>query len=212
MLWIALAVAAQLSAPVPLNLKSWFHVADEPTFLYKEALSGFWLVGLRITVRPDGTIQRCVVTNSAGPQARIAELTCKLVMQRAHFQPARLSDNTAAYGVYESTYAWRMDYFHTKGMSLPQLHLDVKGLPDAKQRSALVRVMFEVDSDGRFSSCMADRSPSFENVTNDPQLVQVACEQLPLAAKYAPVRDERGEAVPSVQNAVVQFEVPTSPR
>ena len=209
MFWVGLTAA--FSAPAPANLKSWFHPTDTPGFLYKETVSGFWLVGLRITVRPDGTIQRCVVTNDAGPQLKIAEITCKLVTQRAHFQPARL-DNTAVYGVYESTFSWKVEYFRTKQMSLPQLQLQVASLPDPKLKSALVKIMFEVDSEGRFGQCMADPNPSFEEVTNQPLLVQVACEQLPLAAKFAPVRDETGKAVPSVQDAVVKFDVPRKPR
>jgi hypothetical protein len=54
MLWIALA--AQLSAPVPTNLTEWFVYDDFPAYLINRE-PGVLSVGVLVTVGPDGAVQ-----------------------------------------------------------------------------------------------------------------------------------------------------------
>jgi hypothetical protein len=202
MLWIALA--AQLSAPVPTNLPNWFSYDDLPPYLI-EREPGHWLVGVRVTVGPDGAVQDCHVESTSGTE-RLDEFTCKRIEQRAGFQPGRSSDGAAVLGVYRAAIPWAVvdSPFDSTLVSIPDVDVSVASLPAGLKSPALVRVMFAVDPDGRMHGCTAEPG---EHVSNHPDLVPVACDQLTQIYKPVPATDASGKAVPSVQNATVRFSV-----
>src|SRR4051794_31121470 len=98
MWWMALA--AQLSAPVPTNLGNWLSNDDFPGFLVDQQ-PGVWLVGVGIEVGADGAVKGCKVESSSGV-ARLDQLTCKALQQRAKFQPAVSPAGSPATGVYRT--------------------------------------------------------------------------------------------------------------
>ena len=200
MLWIALA--AQLSAPVPTNLPKWFSYDDVPAYLIERS-PGLWLIGVRVTVGPDGVVESCDVESTSGIE-RLDQFTCRRIKQRAKFAAAHSPEGSAASGVYRTTmhFAVADSPFNTSNASVPDVDVSVASLPAGLKSPALVRVMFAVDQEGRMRSCTAEPR---ENVSNNPELVPIACEQLTKLYKPVPVRDAAGNAVPSVQNATVRF-------
>jgi len=203
MLWIALA--AQLSAPVPTNLADWFVYDDFPAYLIDRE-PGVWAVGVRVTVGSDGRIQRCEVESSSG-EARLDELTCRKVRESATFRPAMSAGGSAAPGVYRTYIAWDVTQAPTptSRVSNADLNLSVASLPSGIASPAAVRVMFAVDQQGRMTSCAAEPTQPFEQVAKDPALVAVACDQLMASYKPVPAKDSTGNPIPSVQDAIVRF-------
>lgn len=207
MLWIALAAAAQLSAPVPTNLGKWFSYEDVPSYLLEKE-SGLWLVGVRINVASDGTVQNCAAEKSSGV-ADLDKLTCAIVLRRAKFSPARSIDGSVSSGVYRDSVQWSVGDAAADRLSIsnPDLDIFVQSLPSKEKSPTLVRVMFAVDETGSKSSCMAEPSPAFEKTSNNPALVSVACEQVMNGYNATPAKDGSGKAVASVQDALVRFSV-----
>ena len=203
MLWIALA--AQISAPLPTNMIKWFSYDDMPGYLIERA-PGLWLVGIRVTIGPDGAVQSCGVESSSGTE-RLDEFTCKRIKQRAKFAPARAADGSAALGVYRTSVKWAVadSPFDSSNASIPDVDVSVARLPAGLKSPALVRVMFAVDTHGNISSCAAEPVQPFERISNSPDLVPVACVQLVKIFKPVPAKDSAGNAVPSVQDAIVRF-------
>ena len=202
MLWIALA--AQLSAPVPTNLPNWFSYDDLPPYLI-EREPGHWLVGVRVTVGPDGAVRECRVESTSGTQ-RLDEFTCRRIEQRANFEPGRSSDGSAVLGIYRAAIPWVVanSPFDSPVVSIPDVDVSVASLPAGLKSPALVRVMFAVDPEGRVQGCTAEPG---EHVSNNPELVPVACDEIAKIYKPVPARDASGEPVASVQNATVRFSV-----
>jgi TonB family protein len=205
MLWIALA--AQLSAPVPTNLPNWFVFDDFPAYLVNRQ-PGVWAVGIRVTVGPDGAIRSCEVESSSGDRG-LDELSCKKVREGANFRPATSEGGAAVPGLYRTYIAWDVTKVPaaTSRVSNADLNLSVASLPPGIQSPAAVRVMFAVDPHGRMTSCKSEPTVSFEQVANDPALVAVACDQLMKSYKPVPAKNSAGQPVPSVQDAIVRFSV-----
>jgi hypothetical protein len=207
MFWIALAGAAQLSAPQPVNLDKWFSFEDVPTYLVEKD-SGVWLVGIRVDVAPDGSIQRCEAEKSS----RIPELdklTCSIVLLRGRFLPARSTSGSPATGVYRDSVSWSVGAGTAEApyASNPDVDVYVQSLPRGIKSPTFVRVMFAVDQAGNKSSCVAEPGPSMQKINNDPVLVPIACEQVMSTYRATPAKDGLGNPVPSIQDALVRFSV-----
>jgi len=198
MWWIALA--AQLSAPTPINIGNWFNDGDFPGYLVEQQ-PGVWLVGVGVRVRPDGAVQDCTVESTSGV-ARLDQLTCKIVEQRAKFRPASFAEGSAAPGVYRTYVGWDVTKAPatTSHVSNADLNLTVQSLPAGIPSPTAVRLVFTVDQRGQISSCASEATQPFERVENNPALVSVACDELVKGYKPNP-------AVPSVQDAIVRFAV-----
>ena len=201
MLWIA--IASQLSAPVPKNLNSWFDYRDVPESVMRGG-SGAWRAGVRVYVAPDGNINSCEVETSS-KVAVLDRLSCGLVQRRAKFESAHWKDGTPAYGVYRTSVSWSVDEPGRQQPFNADLDLFVKALPSGIKSPSLVRVMFAVDLDGSTSSCTAEPAKGFERAENNPRLVPIACEQLMKNYRPVPVTDASGVPVRSVQDALVRF-------
>jgi hypothetical protein len=210
MLWIALAAAAQISAPVPTNLREWFSARDVPDYLGRTG-GGTWKVGVRLVVGSDAALRVCYVQNSSGI-ADLDKLTCSLIEKRARFQPARWSDGSAVVGVFSTAVTWSVmtpfegpPQFNLPKGSEADLDVSINQLPAGAKSPSLVRVMFAVDSTGKMLSCAAETTENFIRAENDPVLIPVACDQL--LASYKPLRinDAAGRPIRTVQDALVRF-------
>jgi len=202
MLSFVLAAAAQVSAPVPLNLKGWVSPTDMPEL---PGGRGFWMVGVDLLVDTDGTLRGCTIERTS-TIAALDKLTCDLIHKRARFRPAQWADGSPVTGVYRTS----VGYSQGDGSDMPWLYgydleVRVKSLPSGMRNPTRVRVMFAVDSAGAVSSCTAEPGENFEMAENKPILVPVSCEQLMQNYKPIPVRDPSGNLIKSVQDAVVQF-------
>ncbi|MEO8175964.1 MAG: hypothetical protein ABI626_04820 [Sphingomicrobium sp.] len=195
MIWLALA--AQLSAPVPTN-DLLVRPADVPLELLRA--DEMKLVQFRITVTPAGKSQDCQIELSSG-NPKIDAMTCSVIKRRAHFRPATDVNGNAAYGVYRAFITWWMGDNSKAPPSVTTRDLDitVKTLPRGVQSPVPVKLMIAVDADGHPSSCKGERA------TDNPGLVEAGCGQLVKAYTAVPARSSTGTLVPSVQTATVLF-------
>lgn len=200
MFWLV-ATAASLSAPAPTNRIRWFTPDDMPA--YHQIAGVTRMVRVRVTVRPNGSSQYCEIENSDG-DPKLAVFTCELIMKRAKFDHARWTDGSPAVGVFRETVTWAVGSPPPPKLKRGDLELTVDRLPRRERSPAFVRVMFAVDTSGRPSSC-ASEPPSLPALTNNPELVPLACEELMRTYTAVPAKDETGRLVPSVQNALVKF-------
>lgn len=205
MLWIALAAAAQLSAPVPKDLTKWFYADDVPDYLMAKG-NGLWFVKVGIGISPDGALTGCQIEGSSGIP-KLDAFTCRTILKRAKFVPARSIDGSPAFGVFRTSIKWSVADapWDDSKFSDPDVEVQVQNLPPAVKSPSLVRVMFAVDQAGTIGSCLAEPTKSFQHVDNVPALVPIACDQLAKSYKPVPAKDEGGNAIPSVQDALVRF-------
>ena len=194
MFWLALA--AQLSGPVPL--KPLLGPDDVPTRLVEPNV--LQRVGIALTVTPNGKIQGCAVEKSSG-NSKLDSYTCEVAARRAKFKPPTHIDGAAAYLIYRADINWWLgDGYPPSTQPGGDLYLTVTALPPKVASPAIVRLMLEVGADGSLSNCAAEDSKY------DLALVKTGCEQLLLTYRPTPARAADGAAVASVQSATVVFQ------
>jgi hypothetical protein len=211
MFWIALA--AQLSLPVPLGLRfpdvrSVFSTDDMPTYVQVEGITR--LISTRTTIRPDGTVQDCTSDRGSGDE-KLAAFTCSIIVKRAkYFQPAKWVDGSPAYAIIRVPIVWAIGFAPTEAelrKAYPaDLDIFVSRLPKGVKREASVSLMIAVDEAGRIVSC-GEASPVFKDDHRKayPELVPIACRQAMSQIKTAPAKDVSGKPVRSVQTVSVSF-------
>ena len=195
MMWIL--VAAQLTAPVPVNRSDWFTQADIP--VEQLTIGTPVVVPYRVTVGPDGVVQDCQAEVSGIEQVDV--LTCTLVTRRAAFEPATDGRGQPVQGVYRSFKRWLITDGRPPQDAVirPDIELSVAQLPAGVQAPAVMNQSVSVDENGRAVSCNADGS------RGHPALVKAGCDELKKLWHPSPARTAAGQPVASVQNAVVLF-------
>ena len=212
MFWLALA--AQLSAPVPVGLRvpdirTLFTVEDFPQYLLRSGIS--LTVLTKTTVRPDGTVENCVAEASSG-DSNLDAYTCNLIAKRAKFAPARWTDGSPAYGVVRAPIGWMQGNEpppkEVRQAMGPDLALLVNKLPGAAHSPVMVYLLIAADENGRALNC--EESPAAAanpNLQHFPDLVSAACQQMTAKPSVTPLLDSSGKPVRSVQGVSVRFQL-----
>jgi hypothetical protein len=210
MIWLitgSAAAVAQLSGsmlrgPAPVNYTSWPSQSGIPDYLFNGRRSA-WTIRARLTVRPDGSVQRCEVERRSGSKP-LDKFTCEMFSQRAKLLPATWADDTPSFGVFRFNFVWtRRDA--PLGASHPSdVSIKVDRSIYAQRVPALVHVMFAVDANGQISDCTSQ--PPFDSgvASNPLTLVPLACDAIAHGYHPSPAKDDSGNPVRSVQNAFVQ--------
>jgi hypothetical protein len=191
-----LLAAAQLSAPAPVKYPTWFSTDDNPKHLVdrREVRK----VGIRVIVSPSGgKPQACEIESRSGDDV-VDAFTCGLVMKRASYSPARWMDGTPAFGVDRLRVVWG------RGDPPPASHdidVSIRDWPRGVRSPTGARVILSADRQGHPLSCVADQRGTANKAS--AEVVRLACEQLVKTYRAIPVKNLRGEPVPSVQNADV---------
>lgn len=100
------AQPSDLSRPATLQNKGLILQSDYPAESLKNNDSG--TVSFRVEVTETGRPGRCRITRSSG-HGRLDRATCRLVEERARFDPARDSSGEPMPGLFEASYTWRRD-------------------------------------------------------------------------------------------------------
>lgn len=85
--------------------QSWVTTDDYPSSALRAEAQG--TTAFRLDVGTDGRVTNCTVTSSSGHSA-LDDQTCKLLMRRARFNPAKDSNGNATTGVYSSRMKWEI--------------------------------------------------------------------------------------------------------
>lgn len=94
------------SRPAALQNRDFISASDYPAKSLRENDTG--TVGFRVEVTATGFPGKCRVTRSSGHE-RLDRATCRLVMERARFDPARDVTGEPMAGLYEGSFTWRLD-------------------------------------------------------------------------------------------------------
>lgn len=188
---VALAVAAE-----PINPGDWLKNSDFPTVALRGGDRG--AVFFALTVSPAGKVEHCEIMDSSGSNLLDAR-TCSLLKARGRFRPARDDEGKPVTGVFRSLANWVMPGVTNKRPSRIDLDVELSRLPPGMKSPVELTVSFLVDTEGRISSCRAERSKAAET------LGEIACSQVHAQIKPEPARDAQGIPVRSVQCAVVAF-------
>jgi hypothetical protein len=205
MFWIALAAqlsASQLSAPTPVKLETWFSPSDMPAYLEHD--DGIWIVGVRVVIRPDGTLKSCEIESTSN-QASLDVYTCRLLNGRAKYKPALTLDGTPSYGADREFFRWAVSSTPTELPRPADMDLSVEKLPEGLKSPVYVPVMFVTDEKGSISSCIFDSRRPMKKTSDNAALVAAACQQVSRTLPLRPVTNDAGVAVSAVQNALVRF-------
>lgn len=205
------AIAAAI-APVPnMTTDWWSNYYDMPAKgLAPGELS---VVVAELTINKRGYLESCVGRVYLG-NPKMGPYVCSRLKLRALFKPARASDGSKTYGVYRKLIIVANVNEETR-YKAPRFGIHIP----ASGRSASdnpFEIQFYVGANGQVSDCslVAAVGINLERHKQivDPALVQAACIEVPTQLRPAPARDKKGNAVPSVQNALVTIDQPIEPR
>jgi TonB family protein len=108
-LGLAASLAAAAEPPVRARslqpLASYFTDADYPDAAIRNFEQG--AVGFRLTIAPDGRPSGCSVTSSSG-SAILDSTTCRIVVERPRFEPARDAHGKATSDEVDGRIVWRL--------------------------------------------------------------------------------------------------------
>ena len=179
-----------------------------PAYVQFQAINRF--VPIRITVRPDGTLQDCSQDRSSG-DSRLDLYTCGLILKRAKFQAATWIDGTSAYGIVRVPVSWIVGGYSKSEIehAYPaDMQIYVNQLPKGAGKRTKLRLTLAVAPDGKVNSCAeAALAPEESKIRKFPELVPLACGQMTATFRAVPAMDTAGNPVRSVQPAVVLFSI-----
>lgn len=167
LLAIAAAQPEDSPKPVPLNPEQWVLNTDYPDAAIRAREQG--TVAFSLQVDSDGRVAGCTITQSA-QSAILDSETCRLLMTRGRFKPARDINGHPVHSAYQGRFRWVLPdraFTPPRGMTVTTV---------------------EVSADGSVEKC------STETTGQVPPLIQArACKELdqPMAktllGKYAPL-------------------------
>lgn len=140
MLAILLALGGALQSPggakpTPLNQEQWVLHTDYPADAIKAREAG--TVGVRLGVDAAGRVSSCTVTQSA-KSAALDAASCKLLVVRARFSPARGNAGKAVASTFEAKFQWV--------------------IPSDIDKLGEFLVTVELDAEGRLAKCATEKS------------------------------------------------------
>lgn len=92
--------------PVPKgNPSRWVSNDDYPSRAIREEAQG--TVRFTLTVGPDGRVANCAVTSSSGNET-LDSTACRLLTQRARFDPKLDADGNPTTGTWSSSFRWQL--------------------------------------------------------------------------------------------------------
>jgi TonB family protein len=192
---LLLFLVSQLAAPTTTGPAGWYKADDYP-IQYIEAGRSFD-ISLRLTVKPDGSLQGCAIEKSSGEKS-FDKYNCALLLNRAKFSPAKDKEGRPILGIYRTRVTWKTDDRKPQP-GAGDLELTVKRLPSGLSSPTYIQVALAVDGTGRASDCTGGKPDQ------NAALVKTACTQLLRSYRAIPARLPSGDLVPSVQSATVSF-------
>jgi TonB family protein len=170
--------APKTTPPVPKgNPGLWVMTEDYPPSALREEAEG--AVRFTLTVDATGVPTACEITQSSG-RPDLDDATCRLIAERARFEPAKDSRGRAVAGSYANTVRWQIPQGRT-----------------APAPGALVTTLV-VEKDGTVSSCTVDTAEGSYEAAR-----QRACER---PGAFEPIVDAEGNPVRKRVRATIKIE------
>jgi TonB family protein len=174
------------------NLASYFSDDDYPAVALRAEEEG--TVSFRLTIDADGRVADCQVTASSG-SAALDSATCRILRSRARYSPARDARGRPTIGSDAARVTWRLPpapVHHAVARVSAQGLIRAGDYPQSARAAGeegVVGYEFDVDVDGRISSCQIV-APSGSDA-----LDEATCALLQARALYRPATDASGQPV-----------------
>jgi hypothetical protein len=203
--------AAAVTAPVPAMTTDWWsNYYDTPARgLAPGELS---VVVAEMTVNTRGYIARCVGHAYVG-NPQMGPYVCSRLQMRAVFDPARGPDGRKVTGIYRKLIVVANVKTETQYRA-PNFGIHIN-TPAGSAKDNPFEIQFYLDSNGQVSDCSLTEAVGINLERHkqlvDTAIVQRACAEIPGQLKPVPPRDKHGNAIPTVQNALVIIDRPVEP-
>lgn len=124
---------------------TWVTTRDYPSLAMREHIEG--IVGFVVAIDPNGNPSGCGIANTSNTSI-LDFTTCKLIMARAHFIPARDAQGRRVADIYKSRVKW----------VLPE-----GAVPQPMENPGAITFSYIVQPDGRHSDCRFERVEGKDN-------------------------------------------------
>lgn len=201
-----LVAAAAATAPVPDMVTDWWsNYYDTPSKgLARGELS---VVVAEITVNKRGYIDGCLGHVYAG-NPKVGPYVCSRLKLRGMFKPARASDGSKVIGVYRKLIILANVTKETR-FEAPRFGIRILSSSGNASENPF-EIQFQLEPNGQVSDCSLIEAVGINLEQRrqivDPALVRRACAEVSTQLKPKPPRDKKGNAVTSVQNALVSID------
>jgi hypothetical protein len=190
---------------LPPESMDWIRSEDYPAQAIRSNESA--AVYVRVVVTPKGKAESCTPIVQTKSQT-LADLSCRLLMERAVFRPAEDGPGHPVYGTFMRWVNWTTA---SRAGTVPSsdwvakvlpadMEIAVKALPSELGKSVDMYVALSLGTDGTPSGC----APIATQPTRPAALVAVACQQLS-ARPWSALTEPSGQPVASVQQVLVRF-------
>ena len=205
-----LLAAATVVAPVPnMTTDWWSNNYDTPE--QGLAPGEVSLIVAEITVSKRGHFAGCTGKAYLG-NPQMGPYVCSRLKLRARFEPARGPDGERIVGVYRKMITVAnietdfTDRRKTYGFRAPAFGIGIPASVGGSSDSPF-EIQFYLAADGQVRDCSLIESVGINlerhKQSVEPAAVERACAEIPAQLKPVPLRDKGGNAIPSVQNALV---------
>ena len=99
-------LALLVPAPAYAQLETYLSVSDYPPAAFKEGREG--TVEFEVTINVRGRVRGCRIVQSSG-HSDLDEATCRLMTERARFEPARDAAGNPVEDKYSRKITWRIE-------------------------------------------------------------------------------------------------------
>jgi TonB family protein len=176
------------SDPVMITSRPSIQPDDYPIEAIRK--SEFGIVSTLLDVSAAGRVTSCVVTETSGAKS-LDEATCRLIVARAAFEPARDATGTAISGTYRSANLWAIE--ERRPLLTYDIAVEVGALPVGYARPVAAKLVF--DDSGRVSGC------ELTTMSGSAEADAAACSYALKRIKLKPPKAEN----PGVAAAAVRF-------
>jgi TonB family protein len=198
-----LAVAAlgaseptKVVAPEPIKPEGWIRYVDYPDDALRQGQVG--TTWFDVLIDEAGQPFGCKTVSSSEVKA-LDEVSCRLMMQRARFQPARDQFGAAVPSVFRRSASWTLDGNGRRSAPPVDVLLTVSRLPEGTKPEVLVNVV--EDPDGRSEVCSVATS------SGSDRLDRIACDLVSKVQMADPLVGPTGTKVRAVRARRVAFRV-----
>ena len=202
---LAIVLAGALAPATAVEPGTWFNSKDQPKTALAVAERG--PIAYRIDVAPDGKALRCEAQGNTDLDRKV----CEVVMKRARFLPAVDAAGQPSFGVYDGVASFLLPGKNSRRPDRAKLVVVVDRLPERIASPAFARVAFLVDGTGAIGLCASTAGERRRFMQTVEALGPPACENIAKDYRPAPARNAAGDAVASVQSAMVRFELRQTP-
>lgn len=193
---LAASEPTEVRAPEPIKPEGWIRYTDYPDDALRQGQVG--MTWFDVLIDDAGQPFGCKTVSSSEVKS-LDEVSCRLMMQRAHFQPARDQFGTVVPSVFRRSANWTLDGNGRRSAPPVDLLLTVNKIPEGTKPEVVVNTV--ESPDGRSEACSVATS------SGSDRLDKIACESMSGVQMVDPLVGPTGLKVRAVRARRVAFRI-----